>query len=242
MITSQLENTLVDQIIKGLIEGGPEGLKPALELLFNAAMKTERERALGALSHERTEERQGYANGYKPKELQTRMGTLELKIPQARGLKFYPQSIERGTRSEKALKLAIAQMYLEGVSTRRVQDITEKLCGYELSSTQVSRVTKELDEQFEAFRNRPIGEIPYVMLDATYLKVRHHGSVIDMAVLLACGVNKNGHREILGASASLSEAEVHWRSFLEHLQSRGLKGVQLITSDDHIGLKKARQN
>ena len=240
MITDQIKNTLIDEIIKGLIDQGTGGLKPVLELLFNTAMKVEREKALGASCHERTEERLGYANGYKPKELQTRMGSLELKIPQVRGLKFYPQSIEKGTRSEKALKLAIAQMYLEGVSTRKVQDITEKLCGYEISSTQVSRVTKELDEQFEAFRNREIGEICYLIFDAIYLKVRHNGSVIDMAILLAYGVNQKGQREILGASASLSEAEVHWRCFLEHLQSRGMRGLRLIISDDHAGMKKAR--
>lgn len=241
MISDKLKDTLIEEILKDLIGQGKEGLTPVLELLFNTAMKVEREEALGAGAHERTDNRQGYANGYKPKELQTRMGPLELKVPQVRGIKFYPQSIEKGTRSEKALKLAIAQMYLEGVSTRRVQDITEKLCGYEVSSTQVSRVTQELDEQFEAFRNRPIGEICYLMFDAIYLKVRHSGTVIDMAVLLAYGVNPEGRREILGASASLSEAEVHWRAFLEHLQSRGMRGVRLIISDDHAGMRNARK-
>lgn len=142
MISDQMKDTLLDQIIKGLIGQGTEGLQPVLELLLNAAMKIEREQFLQAGADERSEERIGYANGYKPKEIQTRMGALQLSVPQVRGLGFYPQSIEKGTRSEKALKVAIAQMYLEGVSTRRVQDITEKLCGYEVSSTQVSRVTK----------------------------------------------------------------------------------------------------
>ena len=174
-------------------------------------------RRLGARAHERTEERKGYANGYKPKEIQTRMGALELEVPQVRGLSFYPRSIEKGTRSEKALKLAIAQMYLEGVSTRRVQDVTEK-------------VTQELDGEFEQFRNRPIGEISYLIFDAVDLKVRHCGSVVDMAILLAYGVTPEGKREILGASASLSEAEVHWRDFFKHLQSRGLRGLRLIVS------------
>ncbi len=242
MITDQLKDTLIDQIVKGLIGQGTEGLKPVLELLMNAAMKIEREQFLGAASHERSEERRGYANGYKPKELQMRMGAVDLRVPQVRGLGFYPQSLEKGSRSERALKLAIAQMYLEGVSTRRVQDITEKLCGYEVSSTQVSRVTQELDEEFEKFRNRPIGAIYYLILDATYLKVRHNGSVIDMAILLAYGVNAEGKREILGASASLSEAEVHWREFLQNLQSRGLRGLHLIISDDHAGLKNARRS
>ena len=240
MISDQLKDTLVEEIIKGLTGGENDGLKPVLELLFNKAMKAEREEFLGAKSHERNEERKGYANGYKPKGLQTRMGDLELQIPQVRGLNFYPQSIEKGSRSEKALKVAIAQMYLEGVSTRRVRDITEKLCGYEITSSQVSRVTKELDEQFEKFRERPIGEICYLIVDATYLKVRHNGTVIDMAMLLAYGINPEGKREVLGASISLSEAEVHWREFLQSLQKRGLRGVKLIISDDHSGLKKAR--
>jgi putative transposase len=240
MISDHMKNTIVDQIIKGLIGQGTEGLKPVLELLINTAMKVEREQFLGAGAHERSEDRKGYANGYKPKEIQTRMGALELAVPQVRGLGFYPQSIEKGSRSEKALKVAIAQMYLEGVSTRRVQDITEKLCGYEVSSTQVSRVTQELDEQFEQFRNRPIGELCYLIVDATYLKVRHNGSVISMAILLAYGITPEGKREILGASASLSEAEVHWREFLKSLQSRGMHGMRLGISDDHPGLKNAR--
>jgi putative transposase len=241
MISDQLKDSLIDQIVKELIGQGSEGLKPIMELLFNAAMKVEREQFLGATAHERTEERKGYANGYKAKSLQTRLGALDLEVPQVRGLGFYPQSLEKGTRSERALKLAIAQMYLEGVSTRRVQDITEKLCGYEVSSTQVSRLTQELDVQFEQFRNRPIGEICYLVLDAIYLKIRHNGSVIDMAILLAYGVNFEGKREILGVCASLSEAEVHWRDFLKGLTSRGMVGLQLVVSDDHVGLKNARK-
>jgi len=242
MISDQLKDNLVEQIIKGLIGQGSDGLKAVLEVLFNTAMKVERSEFLGALPHERTEERKGYANGYKPKTLQTRMGALDLEVPQVRGLGFNPQSIEKGTRSEKALKVAIAQMYLEGVSTRKVQDITEELCGYEINATQVSRVTQELDERFEQFRKRSIGEICYLILDATYLKVRHNGSVIDQAILLAYGVTPNGKREILGASVSLSEAEVHWREFLQQLQARGMHGLRLIISDDHSGLKSARRS
>lgn len=241
MISDQLKDTLVDQIVKGLLGQEMDGIKPVLELLLNGTMKVEREQFLGASSHERTDERKGYANGYKPKELQTRLGALNLQVPQVRGLGFYPQSLERGTRSEKALKLAIAQMYLDGVSTRRVQDITEKLCGLEISSTQVSRMTQELDEQFEQFRNRPLGEVCYLILDAIYVKVRHNGSVIDMTILLAYGITPEGKREILGASTSLSEAEVHWREFFKHLQSRGMRGLRLITSDDHAGINSARK-
>lgn len=151
---------------------------------------------LGAGAHERSEEGRGYANGYKPKEIQTGMGALELSIPQVRGLGFYPQSIEKGSCSERALKLAIAQMYLEGVSTRKVQDITERLCGYEVSSTQVSRLTQELDGQFEQFRNRPISEVCYLVkgvnanfvseLPSGMLKLRTFERGVEQETL-ACG-------------------------------------------------------
>jgi transposase-like protein len=205
-------------------------------------MNIEREQVLGAAPYERTDARKGHSNGFKPKQFQTRMGSLDLQIPQVRGIKFYPQSVEKGCRSEKALKAAIAEMYISGVSTRSVTDVTEKLCGCEVSSTQVSRLTQELDEEFDKFRNRPIGEICYLVLDAIYLKVRHNGTVIDMAVLMGYGVTPEGKREILGVSASLSEAEVHWREFLQHLQSRGMRGLQLIISDSHPGLKGARKS
>jgi transposase-like protein len=241
MISDQLKDTLIEEITKQLIGQGTEGMKPVLELLLNTAMKVEREHFLKAGLHERSEEREGYANGYKPKQLNTRMGQLHLQVPQVREGDFYPSSIEKGSRSEKALKLAVAEMYLQGVSTRRVQEVTEKLCGLEVSSTQVSRAAKELDSQFEQFRNRPIGTIIYLVLDAIYLKVRHSGTVIDMAVLLAYGVTPEGNREILGASMSLSEAEVHWRDFLSHLQKRGMRGLKLIVSDDHAGLQAARK-
>ena len=241
MISDSVKDSIIEEIFKGLIGQGTEGIRPVLELLLNTAMKVEREHFLGAGAHERSEERKGYANGYKPKQVHTRMGALELSVPQVRGLSFYPKSIEKGCRSERALKTAIAEMYLGGVSTRDVTNITQELCGLEVSSTQVSRVTAELDEEFEKFRNRPIGEICYLLVDAIYLKVRHNGSVMDMAVLLAYGINPEGKREILGASTSLSEAEVHWREFFTHLQSRGMRGLRLIISDDHAGMKSARK-
>lgn len=240
MTSDSIKDTLMEEIIKGLVGQDGKGLESVLQILFNSSMKIERDRFLGADPYERSEERKGHANGYKPKTFQTRMGKLELKIPQVRGLSFYPQTIEKGSRSERALKIAIAEMYLNGVSTRNVSDITEALCGSEINSTQVSRATQELDEEFEKFRNREIGEICYLLVDATYLKVRHNGSVIDMAVLIAYGVNPEGKREILGASTSLSEAEVHWRDFFQNLQKRGMRGVRLIVSDDHAGMKKAR--
>jgi transposase-like protein len=142
-------------------------------------------------------------------------------------------------RSERALKLAIAEMYVQGVSTRKVTRILEQMCGLEITSTQVSRAATLLDEQLEQWRTRPLGEVPYLVLDARYEKVRRNGTVLSCAVLSAIGINPEGRRSVLGVSVSLSEAEVHWREFLASLQERGLHGVQLIVSDDHAGLKAA---
>jgi len=241
MTTDREQNTLLETLFEALHSENDSPMKFLLETVLNAVMKIERNAALQAKPYERSAQRQGYANGFKDKKLNSRMGQLDLAIPQTRGVCFYPSSLERGLRSERALKAAIAEMYLKGVSTRKVEKITEQLCGLEISSTQVSRLTKELDEEFEAFRNRPLGCFSYVTLDAIYLKVRHNGTVIDQAVLIAYGVNAFGRREILGASVSLSEAEVHWRQFLEGLTKRGISGIQLITSDDHAGLQAARK-
>jgi transposase-like protein len=229
-----------------LIENGLEGMAAAMEVVFNEAMKLERSDFLRAGPHERTSDRRGYANGYKDKKVRSRVGELALKIPQVRDLKdprdgFYPKSLERGLRSERALKLALAEMYVQGVSTRRVKEITRQLCGLEVSSTDVSRAAKLLDDELEKWRSREIGEIPYLMLDARYEKVRHGGSVIPCAVLVAVGVRSDGKRSILGVSVSLSEAEVHWREFIESLQSRGMHGVKVVTSDDHKGIRAALQ-
>jgi len=234
-------NGLMLKLFEVLNNNHSDGIRSLLEGILNSLMKLERENAIQAKPYERSPERQGYANGFKERVLNTRMGSLELQIPQARGLSFYPQCIEKGGRSERALKLAVAEMYLKGVSTRKVESITKVLCGMDFTSTQVSRATKELDEEFEVFRNRLLGNFKYLFLDATYLKVRHNGTVINQSVLIAYGVNVEGKREIIGASMSLSEAEVHWRSFLETLVKRGLNGLELITSDDHVGLRQARQ-
>jgi len=232
---------LMAKLFEALNSSNTGGIRSLLEGILNALMKLERENFIQAKPYERNPGRQAYANGFKEKTLNTRMGSLELQIPQVRGLSFYPQCIEKGPRSERALKVAVAEMYLQGVSTRKVEAITQALCGIDFTSTQVSRATKELDTEFEIFRNRLLGTFKYLFLDATYLKVRHNGTVIDQAILIAYGVNKEGNREILGASTSLSEAEVHWRDFLESLVKRGITGIELITSDDHYGLRKARQ-
>lgn len=241
MISSKIFSPLIAEALEELQFKNMEGLCPTLEKLLNELMLIQREQAIQAAPYERSEHRQGYANGFKEKVLQTRLGKLELQVPQTRDMPFYPSCLEKGQRSERALALAVAEMYVNGVSTRRVKRITQQLCGLEISSAQVSRLSKILDEELTKFRNRDLGIIRYVYLDARYEKVRENGTVKDLAVLSAIGVNEEGKREILGISCSLSEAEVHWRNFLEDLLSRGLKGIWLIISDDHAGLKKARQ-
>lgn len=230
----------LDAVMELLIENGFEGFADALRILLNEAMKIERNQALGAQLYQRTDTRRGYANGYKPKTVDTRIGKLSVDVPQVRGeVDFYPSSLERGCRSERALKLAIAEMYVKGISTRKVTDVLEKMCGLDISSTQVSRVAKILDEQLNRWRNRLLGEYPYLVLDAHYEKVRKNGSVLPCAVFTSIGVDADGRREILGVSVSLSEAETHWRQFLKSLKKRGLSGVKFIASDDHDGLKAA---
>ena len=241
MISNQIFSPLIAEALEELNLKDLEGLCPTLEKLLNELMLLEREQVLRAGPYERSEDRQGYANGFKKKGMQTRMGKIQLQVPQTREVPFYPSCLEKGQRSERALALAVGEMYVNGVSTRRVKRITEELCGLEISSTQVSRLSKILDDEVDKFKNRKLGIMRYLYLDARYEKVREGGVIKDVAVLSAIGVNEKGHREILGISCSLSEAEVHWRTFLEDLISRGLRGVILIITDDHPGLKKARQ-
>lgn len=240
-MTHQAHPSVVNDAVQMLAEHGFEGLAQTLELLFNECMKIERQQSLGVGPYQRGEARRGQANGFKPKRLKTRVGELQLAVPQVRGAKFYPRVLERGSRSEKALRLALAEMYVQGVSTAKVTRITEKLCGSEISSSDVSRATALLDQELHKWRSRPLGQIKYLILDARYEKVRHGGSIVDCAVFTAIGVNPDGRRSILGISVSLSEAEVHWREFFKSLLERGLHGVELITSDAHPGLKEARK-
>jgi putative transposase len=238
----QADSNVIDSVIQLLCENGLSHLAEAMELMLNEAMRVERSQALGADPYQRTDQRRGYANGFKPKTVATRVGELHVQVPQVRGgVEFYPSALERGVRSERALKLAIAEMYVQGVSTRKVTEVMRELCGLDVSSSQVSRATRLLDEELERWRQRPLGVVPYLFLDARYEKIRHGGSVISCAVLMAFGVDESGHRTVLGVSVSLSEAEVHWRDFFSRLQERGLGGVQLIVSDDHAGLRAARE-
>jgi putative transposase len=235
----RVEDTQISGLAEVLFEKGLDGLGSAVEILINEAMRIERARYLNAEPYERTDARSDYANGFKPKQLKTRLGALNLQVPQVREGDFYPSFLERGLRSERALNLALAEMYIQGVSTRKVTSILEELCGLEVTSMDVSRAAKLLDEEFSIWRARPLGQFTYLILDARYEKVRQGGHVIDSAVLVAYGVDTQGLRHVLGVSVALSEAEVHWRSFLESLVLRGFHGLTLITSDAHAGLKAA---
>ena len=240
-MTHQNQSTDLQDAVQLLADNGFEGMANAMQILFNEAMKIERTEYIGAEPYQRTEQRRSYANGFKAKTVNSRLGKLELKVPQTRDGDFYPSALDRGERSERALKLAIAEMYVQGVSTRKVAKITAELCGLDVYSTQVSRAGKLLDEELETWRNRPLDQVEYLIVDARYEKVRVAGSVRDCAVLIAIGIQPSGHRSVLGVSVSLSEAEVHWREFLVSLKQRGLHGVKLIVSDAHEGLKTARQ-
>ena len=188
-------------------------------------MELERQQHLGAAPYERDERRRGYANGYKQKSVAMRLGKITFDVPQMRESSFYPSALEKGIRSERALKLALAEMYIQGVSTRRVA-ITEQLCGCEVSSTQVSQAAAALDEQLEAWRRRPLGQSKYLWLDAHYEKVRQDGIVRDAAVLKAVGLTEDGKRMVLGTSVALGEHEALWRRFLQSPVERGLAGVE----------------
>lgn len=240
-MTHQAHPSVTREVVQLLAEHGFDGMAQAMELLINECMKIERQQALGVGPYQRGEARQGQANGFKPRRLKTRIGQLQLSVPQVRGAKFYPRALERGSRSEKALRLALAEMYVQGVSTSKVTKITEELCGCEISSSDVSRATAMLDEDLQKWRARPLSQVKYLVLDARYEKVRHGGSVVDCSVLLAIGIDAQGRRSVLGVSVSLNEAEVHWREFFKSLIERGLYGVELITSDAHAGLKEARK-
>lgn len=239
-MTYREDFTLPAEIMERVQEQGLEVLPELIRIVINAAMQAERSEHLQAAPYQHSEERRGYANGFKPKTMRTRVGEITFAIPQVREGGFYPQALEKGLRSERALTLALAEMYVQGVSTRKVKAITEQLCGLNISSSAVSQAASQLDTELAKWRERPLGEYPFLFLDAYYEQVREDGQVRDLSVLVAVGVTPAGKREILGVSVSLSEHEVHWRAFLESLKKRGLGGVQLITSDDHAGLRAAR--
>ena len=204
-------DTVLETLMEQLIEGGAENMGLVFARVFDLAMQIERERFLGAQHYERSPSRQGYANGYKAKRIDTPAGTVTVNVPKTAGHDaepFYPQSLERGFRSTRAVMLAVAEMYVKGVSTREVEAVMREFGIESLSSSQVSRAAKLIDDELEAWRNRPLGEIKYLILDARYEKMRHAGIVRDVAVLSAIGIGPDERRRILGVSVALSEAEV----------------------------------
>jgi putative transposase len=239
----RIQHTAIETMMEQLIANGSEDMASVFAGLFDLAMRIERERFLGAEHYERTPLRHGYANGTKPKRLDTPVGTVTVRVPKTAGHDepFYPQSLERGRRSTRAVMLAVAEMYVKGVSTRDAEAVMKEFGIESLSSSQVSRAAKLLDDELEAWRTRPLGEIRYLIVDARYEKVREGGVVRDAAVLSAIGIGPDERRRVLGVSCTVSEAEVHWRAFLESLLERGMRGVQFVVSDDHAGLRAARK-
>jgi len=242
-MNEQNNTTQENDFIKLILNDGlGDGAAKIMEIITNAAMIVERNAHLNAAPHQRCEERRGYANGFKSRSLNTSMGKLNLASPQVRDCDepFQTSLLNKGSRSERALKASIAEMYIQGVSTRRVTKILETMCGLSISSTQVSNLTSELDDEFEKWRNRPLPEMRYLTLDANYHKVRQNGSVRDCATLIVIGVRRcDGKRMILGVSCAISEAEPHWRKLLQSIKERGIGIPELITSDAQEGLRAA---
>jgi len=221
---------------------GQDVFRLMLEQMAHAVMSAEVQRHLGAGAYERSEERRGHRNGMKGRTLKTRVGELALAVPQVRGMAPYqPSLFERWQRSERALLVACSEMYFMGVSTRKVAKVLEKMAGFEVSATTVSKVASELDEQLREFRERPLHDRqwPYLMVDATYVKVRRHGRVVGTAVLVVVGFDHEGNREILTWKVGDAESEQTWGEVFVGLKARGLKGVELLISDAHQGIRKA---
>jgi transposase-like protein len=225
-----------------LVELVKEGdyLRTVVEEVLQQTLEAEMDEALGAEKSERTPNRRGYRSGHYPRTLVTRVGKLELRVPQDRQGHFRTELFERYQRSEKALVGALAEMYVQGVSTRKVKAITEELCGHEFSSATVSRINQSLDEELAKFAERRLEEeYPYLVLDARYEKVREDGVIRSQAVQVAIGINREGRRCVLAVGLANRESTTSWREFLLALKQRGLCGVEFVVSDDHEGLKKA---
>ena len=217
-----------------------EAVAKLLEKIFNEVLLCQSEEQLSAKPYERTDQRKGYRNGYYNRGLTTRVGTLNLRIPRHRNGEFSTELFERYQRSEQALLLAMMEMVVNGVSTRKIETITQELCGKKFSKSTVSSLCKKLDPIVHAFRTRPLeSHYPFLIVDALYVKVREDNRVQSKGLLIAVGVNEEGYREIIGFSVANRESESSWGEFFSSLKERGLKDVHLITSDDHKGLVKA---
>ena len=219
---------------------GDDGMRALVQRVVQQVLEAEMTSFLAAETYERTPGRRGYRNGYKPRVLKTRVGELELLVPKDRDGEFQTELFERYQRSEKALVLAVMQMYVEGVSTRKVRDITEALCGLEIGKSQVSALAQKLDEEIQQWRERTIeNSYPYLMIDARYEKVRRGGEVISQGVLIVVGISAEGLREVLGVWVADSESEASWGEVFSDLSRRGLRGVHYVVSDDHQGMRRA---
>jgi len=237
---ANLRMTLLDLLNKEEQGADPSFLRDGVRLLAQELMDAEVTQLTGAGLHERSESRLTYRNGYREREWDTRVGTVDLHIPKLRQGAYFPSLLEPRRRHERALLAVVQEAYVHGVSTRAVDSLAEALGLKGISKDQVSRICKELDGQVTAFRTRRLDdEYPYLMLDATFEKVRENGRVISMAVLIATGIKSSGEREVVGVDVGPAEDLEFWRAFLRQLVSRGLHGVRLVTSDSHLGLKQA---
>jgi putative transposase len=226
--------------LKTLLGESGDPVREIVRETIQQILECEMDEALGARRGERTEDRQGHRSGYYERSFVTRVGKLELRIPQDRKGLFRTELFERYQRSEKALFAALTEMYVQGVSTRKVKAITEELCGHSFSASSISQITKGLDEQLEAFAKRRLDEeYPYLILDARYERIRENGTIKSRAVLIAIGINGEGRRCILGVELAPRESRNSWSEFLLALRERGLRGVEFVVSDDHAGLKAA---
>ncbi len=226
--------------VKELMSQEPDALREIVRSVMQAMLEAEMDDALGAGKGERTEGRLGYRSGYYPRTLVTRVGKLELRVPQDRAGRFSTELFERYQRSEQALVATLAEMYVQGVSTRKVKAITEELCGHAFSASTISAINKKLDASLAAFAHRRLDEpFPYLILDARYEKVREGGVVMSQAVLIAIGIDWDGRRQILGVEMANRESSSSWKDFLLRLRTRGLHGVEFVVADDHAGLRAA---
>lgn len=226
--------------VKELLLADPDSLREVVRAVMQEMLEAEMTEALGAQKGERTTERLGYRSGYYGRTLITRVGKLELRVPQDREGRFSTELFERYQRSERALVATLAEMYVQGVSTRKVKAITEELCGHAFSASAISAINQRLDESLAAFAGRPLAEpFPYLILDARYEKVREAGVVMSQAVLIAVGIDWDGRRQILAVEMANRESRSSWKDFLLALKARGLHGVEFVVADDHAGLRAA---
>jgi transposase-like protein len=226
--------------LKQIAQDQPDLLRPLIQAVLQEVLETEMDEALQAGKHERSADRLGYRSGYYRRGLVTRVGQLELRVPQDRQGHFSTAVFERYQRSEKALVIALAEMYVQGVSTRKVKAITEELCGHAFGADSISQINKKLDGELQRWAQRQLDEdYPYLIVDARYEKVREDGVIRSRAVLVALGINWEGRRRVLAVELAQRESATSWKDFLLALKARGLTGVLLAISDDHPGLKKA---